>query len=227
MTDEANGERIGAVEAWARVGSNALRSTVAVVRWSERQVLQLLDARIDAARPAPPQPLPGGGVHAEDLNTKLGRLLRQAVDQSTLAGQNELFHKLVDQLVPDEARILGALSDGSTSPTVTVIRRHRNGSGGEVVLENMALIGKTANLALAAQTPMYVSHLLALGLVEMGPHAPELSIEYEILCADPAVLRAIKAATRGPVPARVDKHTLRISALGRSLWGAASGDEPQ
>ena len=38
--------------------------------------------------------------------------------------------------------------------------------------------------------------------------------EYEILAADPAVLRAIKNASRGPIPARMEKYTLRLSGLG-------------
>ena len=73
--------------------------------------------------------------------------------------------------MPDEARIISALSDGSASPLLNVYARTRAGWG-EVVLENMSLIGKTANLALPQLTPMYVSHLLSLGLVESGPETP-------------------------------------------------------
>lgn len=142
-----------------------------------------------------------------------------------MAGQQELFHRILDQLVPDEARIVGALSDGSASPLVNVYRRTRGGLVGEVVLENMSLVGKTANLALGAQTPTYVSHLLALGLVEIGPEDPALKVEYEILCADTAVLRAMKEASRGPVPARIERQTLRLSGLGLALWTAASDGE--
>lgn len=225
MTGSSGGPGVDAV---VEAGTQTLRVFASLARWSERQVLGLLESRLEAvARPAPVASLPGGRVHTEGLNAKLGRLLRQAVDQSTASGQNELFHKLLDQLVPDEARIMAALSDGSSSPVVTVLRRGRAGSAGEIVLENMSLVGKTANLALASQVPTYVSHLLALGLVELGPHDPNMDIDFEILCADPAVLRAIKIASRGPVSARIEKHVLRLSGLGMSLWATASGDEPQ
>lgn len=206
--------------------ARTLRVVGGVAQWSERQVLGLLDARIDAVvRPAPESRHPGSTPRTDGLNAKLGRLLRQAVDQSTAAGQQELFHKILDQLVPDEARIVGALSDGSASPMVNVYKRNRAGIVGEVVLENMSLIGKTANLALSAQTPTYVSHLLTLGLVEIGPEDPDLKVEYEILCADTAVLAAVREAGSRPMPARIERHTLRLSGLGLALWAAATDEE--
>jgi hypothetical protein len=217
---------IPGMDAALSMSARTLRSVASVAQWSERQMLGLLDARLEAvARPLPMPALPGGTPRIDGLNVKLGRLLRQAVDQTTTAGQHELFHKILDQLVPDEARIIGALSDGSASPLVNVYRRTRAGLVGEVELENMSLIGKTANLALGAQTPTYVSHLLTLGLLELGPEDPEMKVDYEILCADTTVLKAMKEASRGPVPARVEKHTLRLSGLGLALWSAASGDE--
>ena len=82
--------------------------------------------------------------------------------------------------------------------------------------------GKTANLALPHLTPTYVSHLLSMGLVESGPEDPTMKTDYEILAADTAVLRAIKKASRGPLPARIEKYTLRLSGLGLELWSAAN-----
>jgi hypothetical protein len=149
-------------------------------------------------------------------------LLDRAIGQNTASSRQELFHKILDQIVPDEARIISALSDGSTSPLLHVYARTRAGLGVEVVLENMSLIGKTANLALPQLTPMYVSHLLALGLVESGPEDSAMKDEYEILAADTAVLQAIKTASRGPIPARIEKYTLQLSGLGLELWAAAS-----
>jgi hypothetical protein len=69
--------------------------------------------------------------------------------------------------------------------------------------------------------PQYVGHLLSLGLVEIGPEDPAKKADYEILMAEPMVLRAIKCASRGPLTARVEKQTLGLSGLGRGLWEAA------
>jgi hypothetical protein len=73
--------------------------------------------------------------------------------------------------------------------------------------------------------PQYVSHLLALGLVETVPEDPNLKADYEILGAESMVLKAIKDASRGPFPARVEKLALQLSELGRGLWEAAMQDE--
>jgi hypothetical protein len=68
--------------------------------------------------------------------------------------------------------------------------------------------------------PSYVSHLLSLGLVEVGPEDPDLKDDYEVLMAEASVLQAIKTASRGPLAAKVDKLTLTLSGLGQALWAA-------
>lgn len=157
------------------------------------------------------------------LSDKMDELQRRALEHSTTSSRTELFHRILDQIVPDEARILSALSDGSVSPLVHVRALTATGGAGPTLLQNASLVGRTANLALAGLTPVYVGHLLSLGLVEVGPEDPALKDEYQILTADSDVLKAIKAGSRGMLPARVDKHTLRLSALGRALWQATGG----
>ncbi|HEY7008568.1 MAG TPA: Abi-alpha family protein [Jatrophihabitantaceae bacterium] len=157
------------------------------------------------------------------LHSKLNQLLGRALEQSTAASRHALHHRIMDQLVPDEARIVSALSDGSAFPLINVYARAKSGLPGELLLENACLVGKLANVSLPQHTPVYVSHLHALGLVEFGPADAALKDDYQILMADPAVLKAVKAGSRGPVPPRMERGTLRMSALGRDLWAAASG----
>lgn len=202
---------------------SAARLGLKVAGWTEQQAMQLLRNRLDAQAPQRLALATGpAGKIADSLDAKMQRLLDRALDQSTRSGQAELFHRILDQLVPDEARILGALSDGSVSPLVNVHAWNRAGILGKPTLENSSLVGRTANLALPHLTANYVTHLLSLGLVETGPEDPSLKTEYEILMAETHVLKAIKAATRGPLAARVDKHTLLLSHLGRSLWDATT-----
>ncbi|PWN02455.1 hypothetical protein DJ010_11950 [Nocardioides silvaticus] len=188
---------------------------------AEQQAMRLLSSRLPAPQRAPLE-LEGPRPSAS-LDQKMRSLLDRALDQSTDGGQAELFHHIIDQLVPDEARVISALSDGSASPLVTVRARTATGGPGRVILANASLVGRTANLALPAMTPTYVSHLLSLGLLERGPEDPSMKQDYEILMAETYVLKAIKAGSRGPLSARVDKRTVRVTALGRSLWEAATG----
>jgi len=205
-----------------------VKTSAQVVTWTERQVLGALRARLDvAAPPRPPLAIAAGseGTAAEPLRAKMDRLLDRALEQSTRSGRQELFNKIIDQLVPDEARIIGALSDGSVSPMLHVFARTISGIGGDPILENASLVGKMANVSLPQMTPVYVSHLLSLGLIETGPEDPQLKDDYQILGADSAVLRALKKGKRGPLEAKVEKFTIRLSVLGRDLWAAATAGE--
>ncbi len=211
------------------LAEQTVRTSIKAASWGERQIFGLIRSGLRApAAAAPALPPSDGEIEArsdagsERLDAKMRGLLERAIGQDTASSRQELFHKILDQIVPDEARIISALSDGSTSPLLNVYARTRAGLASEVVLENMSLIGRSANLALPQLTPMYVSHLLSLGLVESGPEDSALKDEYEILAADTAVLEAVKRASRGPIPARVDKYTLRLSGLGLELWAAAS-----
>jgi hypothetical protein len=204
------------------------RFGVKVASWTEDQLISLLRSRLDAVGPAPlalkaSEP---GETKNDTLNTKMSRLLDRALDQSTRGSQAELYHRMIDQLVADEARIIGALSDGSASPLVNIHAWTRARVPGRAVLENASLIGRTANVALPNMVPQYVGHLLSLGLVETGPEDPGMKTDYEVLMAESMVLRAIKSASIGPVSARVEKLTLSLSGMGQALWAAAmQGDD--
>jgi hypothetical protein len=215
---------------------DAARLGLDVYSWTEQQIVGALrkglnelepeddadDVVVAADTSAPKSASAKSAAGDESLNSKMSQLLNRALDQNTAGSQTELYHHLLDQLVADEARIVGALSDGSVSPLVNVYDRTR-----KPVLENAALVGRTANVALPQMTPQYVGHLLALRLVEIGPEDSALKTDYEVLMAETIVLNAIKAASKGPLPAKVEKLTLTLSPLGRSLWAAATAEDDQ
>lgn len=198
-----------------------LRTTIR----TEQQILTMLQNPNDESPPARELPAAPEAPPEDSLSYKMRTLLDRALDQSTSGSQVELFHHILDQLVADEARILGALSDGSSSPAVNIYDWTRRRTQGRAVLENASLIGRNANVALPEMVPTYVSHLLSLGLVEIGAEDTDLKDDYEILMAETAVLRAIAEASRGPLAARVDKRTLTLSPMGHALWNATMQPE--
>jgi hypothetical protein len=212
---------------WLGSAVGAARIGINVYDWAEEQVVAALRTGLDALDPdGAPKALAQEPNHVDDepapdsLSGKMTQLLDRALGQNTRGSQVELYHHLLDQLVADEARIIGALSDGSVSPLVNVYTWTRPRVQGQATLENASLIGRTANVALPQMVPQYVSHLLSLGLVEKGPEDTALDTEYEVLMAETSVLAAIKSASRGPISAKVDKYVLSLSGLGRSLWEA-------
>jgi hypothetical protein len=212
---------------WLGSAVSAARIGIDVYDWAEEQVVGALRNGLDALDPdGAPKASAAEPTSVDDepdpesLSGKMNQLLDRALGQNTRGSQLELYHHLLDQLVADEARIIGALSDGSASPLVNVYSWTRPRVQGQATLENASLIGRTANVALPQMVPQYVTHLLSLGLVQKGPEDPALDTEYEVLMAESMVLAAIKSASRGPISAKVDKFVLSLSGLGRSLWEA-------
>ncbi len=207
----------------ARTGA---RVGLGVAGWWEQQTMAWLGSRIEHARARrevdagrDTSPYAAGG-RSDELGIRMRGLLDRALLNTPADSSEDLFHRILDQLSPDEARILGALSDGHASPLIHVRPLSPAGILGDPTLENASLIGKMANVSLPQLTPQYVTHLLALGLVQVGSERSSLKDEYQILLADPGVLKACKRATRGPIAPRIERHTLRLSPLGRELWAA-------
>lgn len=163
-------------------------------------------------------PIPEGSEQAESVAERMRALLQTSM-YNTPDDSRRTFHEaLVDQLVPDEARILSALSDGSTYPMVHIAEPGR--SNPRRVLENISSVGRAAGVALPDRTHHYVTHLRRLGLVESGPEDTSINDEYEILQTDPLVRATVSAVTRGPRGARIQRRVVRISPLGSELWAA-------
>ena len=185
----------------------------AVVEGAEREVFRYLRYRLDeiASATAP---------HRQDVATVpasalMAELLERSVMQDTKSSKADWHAAVLSQLVPDEARVIAALAEASAPvPLLHVLPR----SGRGRLLENASLIGRTAALTLPAMTPVYVTHLRALGLVETGPEDEDNLRGYELLLADKAVRAALKEGAMGKLPARVLRRTLMLSQRGRELW---------
>ena len=196
-----------------------------VLREIKRRLDQL-DQRLtsEPSRPVPLAPPDGSNsppdVSASTVEEKMTALLSRSVHDTPSESRRTLHEVLVDELVPDEARILAALSDGSSYPLVH-IARPGVGSYQKLVLENASSVGRAAGVALPDRVHLYVSHLRRLGLVEAGPEDHSLKDEYDILLTEPGLRAMIAAMGKGPRGARIIRRTVRMSDLGRELWEAA------
>lgn len=177
-----------------------------------------------AADPVPP---PARPATAETAATLLRALLEKSMDQSREDTREALFDRLVRALLPDEARILAALSDGTTYPLVHVEAGPRLGSANRRVLANLSSVGKSAGVACPEMTPVYVSRLMSLGLADTGPEDEAHEVKYEILATDEVVRQAIERIRKEKQKETVLRRVLVISDLGRTLWAACGLLEDQ
>jgi len=214
-------ELLGLARASWRLGDHAARLYVRQLQRAERDLLRLLSSRLDAIgaedQRRPATALTAGAPPVPSPARTMESLLERALEQSGADGRRALFHRLVADLLPDEARILSALSEGPGAAVVNV--ENRALAQPTRMLEHASTIGSTAGLAVPDMAARYITHLLALGLVQLGPEAPELAREYEILVASRPVREALGRGGPIAVPARVVRRTMTLTELGRELWG--------
>ena len=158
--------------------------------------------------------VPGARAADDDLSTILTDLLVVSTDQSADAARHRLLAAILRDLQPDEARILAALSDGTRYAVLHVVTRLPLGGNGPALLENASTVGRAAGVALPDMVPWYVSHLLRLGLVVIGPESTDLADTYDILETEPHIRQARTAAAN----TRLVRRVVSISPLGASLW---------
>lgn len=181
----------------------------------EGAALRLLMSRMEAAAPERRQLTSRAPARDEQTPSLLmSSLLSRSLQSNTAGSRQEYYTAVLRQLLPDEARIIAALADGTPAPLVNVLRR----ANGEKVLENASLVGRTAAVTLPSMTSKYVTHLLELGLVEIGPEDPDNKQGYELVLAEREVRDALKEGELSKLPARVQRRTVRLSAHGRDLW---------
>jgi hypothetical protein len=193
------------------------RSLLTELRRRLDTVDPLDDGRADVpvekpARDAPPP------RQTEPLRVVMAELLGRSLEQTKQRAREYLYLALLRQLVPDEARILAALADGSVYPVIHVDCR-TGVSGSRRVLSHASTVGRAAGVAVPASVPRYLSRLLHFDLVEPGDEDPALAVQYDILLTDAALREAEEAARLGGRP-RFVRRTVRISPLGRDLWDA-------
>lgn len=181
---------------------------------AETEFFRFVRTRMEASI----QPLPSSSrqltTAAANPRDLMAALLERSVVQDAAESRGDWFTAVLRQLVPDEARIIAALAEGEVPPLLHVLPRSGHGR----ILENASIIGRTAALTLPHMTPVYVTHLRALGLVDTGPEDESNPKGYELLLADKGVRNALKEGEMGKLPARVLRRTLVLTERGRELW---------
>ncbi|WP_051341966.1 Abi-alpha family protein [Pseudonocardia spinosispora] len=189
----------------------------------EDVVLREIKTRLDAVDTDPSQRRRIGNDPTRTPAQLLDDLLGASIDADSARSRDELYRSLLLRLVPDEARILAALADGTPYPLIHVQTRS---SGGRTILSNASTVGRSAGVQVPDAVGTYVSHLRALGLAEEGPADDSLSVHYDILLGEPGVRDAEEEARHASrLGAKVVRRTLRISTLGSELWRACRPDD--
>lgn len=220
----------GLLDRWRRAadtlpGARFLRHQAeAVEEYALRRLRQKLDQVAqprDEARPAPTGASQQTRQPAPDTTPaqRLQQLMERSLNLNPEQAEDEFYQRLLDQLVPDEARILAALSDGGHITVCHVDATSRMGTHSERMLSNMSRVGQEAGVILTDNVPHYISHLLDLGLLETGPEDKDKTTQYEMIETNSQVRKLCEQIEKDMrMKPRMSRHTARLSALGKHLW---------
>lgn len=148
-------------------------------------------------------------------------LMDRAFDQKPDTAATSLYLRLVKQLLPDEARILAALSNGEPTAICHLEASNRLGTESIPVLLNVNRVGHEAGVMLAARSPYYIGNLRDMGLVDTGHEDKTLANRYELIESDSAVRAAWGQIEQNmKLRPRLTRATAYISPLGQDLWQA-------
>ena len=196
----------------------------------ERRVLSELKQRLDKVERSATVSVLAFSVETDSSQSKKrgpyapGELLRELLEisgeQNREQAQHAYYVAALKSLVPDEARILSALSDSQSYPLLHVMAGSRLGGATHPVLQNVSNVGKIAGVQLLDLTPTYIRRLRDWELVQTAPESPELKTSYEVLETDDAVLKTVERVKKNGQRDVIQLRTLKMSDLGRALWAA-------
>lgn len=161
--------------------------------------------------------LPAPGSHTRQR--RMAELLEQAENQKLDDAKGYLFDRILAQLVPDEVRIIGALSDGNGHAMIHVAAGPPVGPILRREMENISNVGRAAGVMWVEMTQFYIQHLRKLGVCETAPEDESLEVKYEVLQGDKAVREMVKRIEgQFGMTGRFLRRTLVLSPLGMELW---------
>jgi hypothetical protein len=187
----------------------------------EHAVVAALTAQVREILDLPPPGPDGHGPLGEETGDAelLRRRFSELLDRSTAAapepGIHPAFRRIIDEISPDEARIIRLFHGDGPQPVVHVVASPRIGSGGSTVLENLSLIGDRAGCHHPDLAPSYLENLTRLGVVKI--HEEELidHDDYELIETRPefhaAEERIEEELRQRP---KAERRTAKLTALG-------------
>lgn len=154
---------------------------------------------------------PGNGLRGS-LRERGEELLRRSADVGYEEEQHPAFLRILDQLAPDEARILRLLATEGPQPLVDV----RSGvlGLGHVVTGSLTMVGATAGCRHPERFHAYLDNLGRLGLVSAADEPLPEPQRYQLLEAQPDVVEALARAGR---LRHTSRRSLTLTPFGRDF----------
>jgi len=191
------------------------RSTEAEIRERVRRVLGIPDKGPDERVEMTPDAAKSEREQArKSLRERGEELLRRSADVNFAEDAHPAYMRILQDLAPDEARILRLLAERGAQPAVDV----RSGllplkSTSELVASGLSMIGPEAGCRHLDDVPAYLNNLFRLGLIWFSSEPMQDPLSYQVLEAQPEVDDALKAAGR----TRTIRRSILLTPFGQDF----------
>ncbi len=174
-------------------------------------VLPTVDGVVVAERRGEPE------SDLDDLRARGARLLERSRDVWSEEDTHPAFSRILDDLAPDEARILLLLARGGPQPSVDV---RTGGPVGRVsshlIAQGLTMIGSRSGARYADRVPSYLNNLERLGLVWLAREPVSDQMDYQVVEAQPDVLAALHSVKF----AKVVRRSIHLTPFGEDFCRA-------
>ncbi|AXI01565.1 Abi-alpha family protein [Aquirhabdus parva] len=189
------------------------------LKYAEQRLLHEIKHRLDLMEPTEAEHTLVDHSTSGQLSARLSELLENSQIQTREQAEYNYFYTILESLVPDQARILSALSEGTGYPLIHVEAGTRF-VWTHYAVECVSSVGKNCGVQCSDLTHIYVQHLRNMGLVRIEPVEHSQTMKYEILETEPVVRKVLEQLKKNGQRSRIIRHTLRISDFGERLWAA-------
>jgi hypothetical protein len=159
------------------------------------------------------EPRRNGRLSEQALRARGAELLRESADVGVIDGAHPAHARILEELAPDEARIVRLLIVGGPQPLVHVCTANLVRTASEPIAANLNMIGAEAGCRHRDRVPAYLVNLERLGLIELSDRPLDDLTKYQVLEAQPDVLDAIKRASR----AKSVHRSVRLTPFGQDF----------
>lgn len=214
-TSTRAGSRVMRAAVTGQEPTELFRSAEADVRAGARRLLGISDSAADETVSVTPEAIDTEREEARrSLRERGAELLRRSADVNFDEDTHPAYTRILEDLAPDEARILRLLAQQGPQPSVDV----RSGlmplkSTSELVAAGINMIGTESGCRHLEDVPAYLNNLFRLGLIWFSSEPLPDPLRYQVLEAQPDVLEAM----RGAGHTRTVRRSIHLTPFGRDF----------
>lgn len=189
------------------------RSALGVTEGSVREIVSY----VPTAQTPPQQAVAMGSylrsTSVEELRRRGDALLARSADVYFTEEVHPAYDRILDELAPDEARILRFMARNGPQPLVDVRTNRPLGIGSELVSGDLTSVPEQAGVRYPDRSRPYLINLNRLGLTRNSDDPVVLS-RYMVLEVQPVVEAALREAGRAP---KIVRKSLRLTEFGEDF----------